>query len=164
MTRNWLAAGTVALLLAGCAPPAAPPAAKLQAPAQSLPDQMQALPGAEVQQGALIYPQGSLFSPGAALFYAGGTETLNPLAALLQRHPGRRWQGTVRAESDVSQQHALALAKTRARLLQRYFARKGISEGRISLGAEAVSGPDMTLQRVEVAQEERDSSSSPEKE
>jgi hypothetical protein len=153
----------LALLVAGCAPvaptPRPPPVDQ-----EALRVEMQNLPRAEVGDGGIVYPQGFLFSPGAVLFYAGGPEALEPLAAFLLKHPRIRWQGTVRAESVVSEEQALALATVRARLLQRYLQHKGLGAGRLSLSAEAGAGPDLALRQIAEGQDDKVSSSSREKE
>lgn len=166
VTKSLVVAGcAIALLVAGCAStgprsvpePAAPGPVGLQS-------EMRTLPRAEVRGEGITYPAGSLFSAGAALFYAGGTDTLGPLSALLGRYPQLHWEGTVRAESSVSKDHALALARMRSQLLRRYFRRQGIDAARITLGAEAGTGPDMILKPISPVQDEKDSSSSREKE
>jgi outer membrane protein OmpA-like peptidoglycan-associated protein len=115
--------------------------------ASALPAALANLPAAQLstQPLRITYPQGSLFSQGAVLFYAGGPQALDPLAAVLLAHPQSRWQGTVTAQSPISPEHALALAQARARLLQRYLQRKGVTAERLALGAEAGDGADLQL-------------------
>jgi len=109
-----------------------------------------ALPGAEIGAGeplTIRYPGQALFSTGAALPLAGGTWMLDPLATFLAGHETSRWQGTVRAATGVSVEYDLQLAEKRAELLGRYFANRGIGSDRLSLRAEAGSGPAFELVR-----------------
>jgi hypothetical protein len=151
---NWL---LLLLLLTACA---APPLAREQVPAAVAPNAgaavpdlrlaAAALPGAEVggaEPLTIRYPGQTLFTTGAVLPLAGGTWMLDPLAVFLAEAGASRWQGTVRAVTGVSAEYDLALAQKRAELLSRYFSRRGIGPDRLTLRAEAASGPAFELAR-----------------
>lgn len=137
----------LALLLLSCAPTPPPPAEKQPVDGGSLAEAVLKLPSAQVSIDPLriSYPPGALFSEGAALFYAGGPETLEPLAAVLLKWPLARWEGTVTAVSPVSAEHAQALAEVRSRLLRRYLQRKGVGADQLTLHAHGGEGADLEL-------------------
>lgn len=131
--------------LFACAAPAPPPVARDPA---VLRQQMAALPGATVGPDETLtvsYPGEVLFAQGAALPLPGGTDVLDPLAALLVSHSESRGRVTVRAQTGISAEYDQSLAQKRAELLGRYFRNRGIPDGRLSITAEAGDGPPLEL-------------------
>lgn len=117
------------------------------APALSLRQQAQQLPGAQLATGEPLrigYPQ--LFAPEAALPLAGGVEQLRPLGDFLQHAGATRWRLRVRGEGELG----LALAKARAELLRGFFARRGLAAERFEWLVEAGTGAALELQLASV--------------
>jgi hypothetical protein len=148
--RPLLALLLLPLVLLACVP-APPPAPELPAPVL-LRREMAVLPGAVVGTGdppRLSYPGDRLFAAGAALPLAGGSELLEPLAALLAAHPELRWQGTVRAATGGGAGYDAVLAAKRLELLQRFFRNRGFDGERLTLTAETAAGPPFELAAVQ---------------
>lgn len=151
--RNGLI-GLLLLVLWGCVgvTPSPAPLVEVEAPtptAAELRASAAQLPGVEIaaEEGLLLrYPGERLFSTGAALPLAGGVEMLDPLAEWLAASGRARWQGTVRAATDVSPEYDRQLAGARAELLGRYFVNRGIAGGKLELKAESGDGAPFELE------------------
>lgn len=134
------------LVLSGCGGGVAGPVGSVRQdppPLSSLRSQAQQLPGVELAAGEplrLQFPH--LFAAGAALPLAGGVEQLQPLGDFLQQASGSRWQVRLRGDGE----QGLALAAARAKLLQRYFERRGLAGERFQWLTEAGSGAALELQ------------------
>ncbi len=126
-------------------PPPAPTAAEQQA---TLAQGLAALPGAVVDAKdplTVNYPGEVLFLKGAVLPFPGGVEMLDPLAKLIQGNPQFVWTGVVKAETGVSAEYDLTLAKKRSELLGRYFQARGITAKIPTLRSEGGAGAPLTL-------------------
>lgn len=109
-----------------------------------------ALPCAEVitDDGVTIrYGEETLYHGGAVLPREEGLACLEVLADWLKNEPQSRWQVTSAGEADVGFDPQ-ALAGKRQKLLQRFFARKGIEERMLEWQTIAGKGPQLQLQLV----------------
>lgn len=147
----WLRFLMVPLLLAACVPASPPPpAAPVVTPEAlraELRQQLAELPGAVLSEEPaleLSYPGEVLFFRGAVLPLPGGLELLEPLARAVAAHPDWHWRAVVRADTRVSPEYDIALARKRAELLGNFFRGRGLSPDRLEIFAEA--GDDAPLQ------------------
>jgi hypothetical protein len=141
--------GLLLIFLTACSAPGGP-ATPTTAPETTPQKIVSELSAAEVTAGppqTISYPLASLYRSGAALPDADGLNALEELAQWLNRSPESRWQGEM-AVVDGDEEQSLALANKRIELLQRFFARQGLSPEQLTWKAEATTGPELELKRL----------------
>lgn len=141
--------GLLLTFLTACSAPGGP-ATPTTAPDTTPQKVASELSAAEITAGppqTISYPPASLYRSGAALPDDDGLKALEELAQWLNRSPESRWQGQL-AVADGDKEQSLALANKRIELLQRFFARQGLSLEQLNWKAEAIPGPDLELKRL----------------
>ena len=141
------------LFCTGCQIATPPPPVLTPAPepswSEKLLQQASVLPIARVTITAgrltIGYPQESLFATGAVLPLAGGTEALDPLAALLRSYPQALWDARVMAATSHGADYDLALAQKRQELLQRYLHNAGVAAACVIWQADSGDGIPLEL-------------------